>query len=56
MNRACKPIWVVIFNSGKVEWVAAYSLQEALSYFTEKGQYEIMKIEKTDNLITYQYP
>lgn len=49
-----KYIWIVCFES-YTDWVAADNLEEALSYFTEKAHKTIVKIEKTDNKITYQY-
>lgn len=53
-------IWIVIFNDGHYEKlreqrVAAKDLREVLSYFNDVGLVKIVKIEKTDHDITYQY-
>lgn len=49
-----KRIWIIFFEL-YTDWVAANSLEEALSYFHEEAQSKILKAERSDSEITYKY-
>lgn len=59
MTQATQNIWIVVFKedngNNRTQKLAAYNLQEVLSYFNESGISKIVKIEKTDEMITYRY-
>jgi len=56
-----KPIWTVTFKYSQfkeevtVKKVAALDLQELLSFYNQKGIDSIVKIEKSEDEITYHY-
>jgi hypothetical protein len=59
MTLSTKPVWIVVFESSKgnkhTQKIAARSFTEVLSYYNEKGVSEIVKVEKTEDNVTFQY-
>ena len=61
-TQASKPIWNVTlkYQGDRMEKVmtlkiAAYDLEELLSHFNKEGWKKILKIEKTEDEVTYHY-
>lgn len=52
VTRKC--IWIIFFEL-YTDWVAANSLEEALSYFHKEAQSKILKAERSNSEITYKY-
>lgn len=61
MTSCTKNIWVVVFSDSTIEKgqttqkLAAYSLKEILEHYSESGIDKIIKIEKTQEEITFWY-
>jgi hypothetical protein len=59
MTSCTQPIWIVIIESRKgdrfTSKVAASTLPEILSSYNEDGISRIVKVEKTEEEVTYRY-
>lgn len=62
MTSATKYIWTIVMINENKEYsktsifkYAAYDLPELLTYFNTNGQKSIIKIERSEEKVTYMY-